>query len=173
MPYDERKLTPLKFLYYVEDDLFRSFLSPAKWTDKSGYIWLNSEVFASASFHVPSSNMCPSIDKCLRAQLTDNLITDELIDISDKLTTLALDIPKDNPRATAQELIDLIMDVLELINTSVILSAASNLRGRHTTLASIVKNKLTLRDEVLRVHSGGGGVRFHYRGSQGFQLLFG
>ena len=92
VPHDERKLTPIKFLYHIEDDLFKSFLSTAKWTDKSGYIWLNSEVFASASFHVPSSNMCPSIDKCLRAQLTDNLITDELIDFTDKLTTLALDI---------------------------------------------------------------------------------
>ena len=54
VPYDERKLTPIKFLYYVEDELLESFLSPAKGTDRSGYIWLNSEVFASASFHVPT-----------------------------------------------------------------------------------------------------------------------
>ena len=78
------------------------------------------------------------MDKGLRAQLADNLVTDELIDISDKLITIALDIPKNNPNATSQEIVDLIMDVLELINTSVILSSASNLRGRHTTLTSIV-----------------------------------
>ena len=117
------------------------------------------------------------MDRCLRAQLTDNLITDELIDMTDKLVAIALDIPKNNPGATAQELIDLLMDILELINTSVILSAASNLRGRHTILASIVKNKLTLRDEVLRVHSGGAGSAFTIevlRGSSFFSAeLFG
>ena len=157
--------------------MLESFLSPAKWTDRSGNLWLNLEVFASASFHVPASNVCPSVDKGLRAQLTDNLITDELIDITDKLTTIALDIPKDNPNATAQEIIDLIMDILELINTSVILSSASNLRGRHSTLTSIVKNKLTLRDEVLRVHTGGAGSAFTkevLRGSSFFSAdLFG
>ena len=137
VPYDERKLTPIKFLYHIEDDLFKSFLSPAKWTDKSGYIWLNSEVFASASFHVPNSNMCPSVDKGLRAQLADNLVTDELMDITDKLFTIALDIRKyskdyvpGNCRSHH--------GCSPLINTSVILSAASNLRGRHTTLTSIV-----------------------------------
>ena len=78
-------------------------------------------------------NMRPSVDKGLRAQLADNLVTDELIDITDKLITIALDIPKNNPNATSQEIVDLIMDVLELINTSILLSSASNLRGRHTT----------------------------------------
>ena len=177
VPYDERKLTPLKFLYHVQDDLLESFLSPARWTDRSGNLWLNSEVFASASFHVSASNVCPSVDRGLRAQLTDNLITDELIDITEKLTTIALDIPKDNPNATAQEIINYIMDMLELINTSVILSSASHLRGRHSTLTSIVKNKLTLRDEVLRVHTGGAGSAFTkevLRGSSFFSAdLFG
>ena len=50
--------------------------------------------FASASFYVPNSNMCPSVDKGLRAQLADNLVTDELMDITDKLFTIALDIRK-------------------------------------------------------------------------------
>ena len=105
--------------------------------------------------------MCPWLDKALRAQLVNNLVTDELIDITDKLITLALDIPNSNPNATPKEIVNLIMDVLELINTSVILSSASNLRGRHTTITSIVKNKLFLRDEVLRAHSGGGGGSLH------------
>ena len=69
------------------------------------------------------------------------------------------------------------MDILKLINTSVILSSASNLRGRHTTLTSIVNNKLILRDEVLRAHSGGSGSNFTkevLRGSSFFSAeLFG
>ena len=92
--------------------------------------------------------MRPSVDMGLRAQLADNLVTDELMDITDKLFTIALDFG-DTPDAMSQEIVDLIMDVLwflreqldirsPLINTSVILSAASNLRGRHTTLTSIV-----------------------------------
>ena len=51
----------------------------------------------------------------------------------------------------------LLVNNLELLITSVIPSAASNLRGRPPFFASIVKDKLTLRDEVLKVHSGGGG----------------
>ena len=160
VPTDEKKLTPIKFLYYTEDELLESFLSPARMTDRSGNLWLNPEVFASASFHVPSSSVCPWLDKGLRAQLVDNLVTDELIDITDKLITIALDIPNTNPNATPKEIVNLIMDVLELINTSVILSSASNLRGRHTTLTSIVKNKLFLRDEVLKAHSGGAGAAY-------------
>ena len=52
------------------------------------------------------------MDKGLRAQLADNLVTDELMDITDKLITIALDIPKNNPNAMSQEIVDLIMDVL-------------------------------------------------------------
>ena len=37
------------------------------------------------------------------------------------------------------------------------LSAASNLRGRHNILAGIVRNKIVLREEVLMAHKGGAG----------------
>ena len=135
VPYDFRNLTPIKFTFHIEDDDLKTFLSPTKWTDKGGYICLSSEVFESASYHVPASNTCPTVDKCLRAQLTDNLITDELIDITEKLVNLGLNIPRNNPGASDDHLIDLLVNNLELIGTSVILSAASNLRGRPTILA--------------------------------------
>ena len=64
----------------------------------------------------------------------------------------------------------LLVNNLELLITSVIPSAASNLRGRPPFFASIVKDKLTLRDEVLKVHTGGGFCS-HQSGSQGIQLL--
>ena len=70
------------------------------------------------------------MDRCLRAQLTDNLITDKLIDITEKLVNLDLNIPRNSPGASDDHLIDLLVNNLELISTSVILSAASNLRGR-------------------------------------------
>ena len=94
-------------------------------------------------------------------QLTDNLITDEFIDATEKLVNLGLNIPKNNPGASDAQLIDLLAENIELISKSVLLSAASNLRGRHTILASIVKNKLTLRDEVLKAHTGGDGFCSH------------
>ena len=117
------------------------------------------------------------MDRFFRDQLTDNLITDEFIDTTEKLVNLGLNIPKNNPGASDDSLIDLLVKNLELISTSVILSAASNLRGRHTILASIVKNKLTLRDEVLKAHNGGAGsahTKEVLRGSSFFSAdLFG
>ena len=98
-PSDAKKLLPIKFMYYIENELLRSFLAPAtKLVDKDSNLWLNPEVFYSAEFHVPSSNSGPWVDRSLRAQLLDNLITDELIDMSIQLIDRALDIPTKNPR---------------------------------------------------------------------------
>ena len=83
------------------------------------------------------------------------LLQTNLLTLLKKFVNLGLNIPRNNRGASDDHLIDLLVNNLELIGTSVILSAASNLRGRHTILASIVKNKLTLRDEVLKVHTGG------------------
>ena len=105
-----RNLTPLKFTYHVDDQDLEAFLSPAKWTDKGGYIRLNSNVFESASYHVPVSNTCPAVDKCLREQLTDNLITDEFIDTTEKLVNLGLNIPKNNPGVSDAQIIDLLVE---------------------------------------------------------------
>ena len=155
-PSDAKKLLPIKFLHYTENDLLKSFLDPAtKLVNKDNYLWLNPEVFQSAEFHNHSSNNGSWIDRSLRAQLLDNLITDELIDMSLQLIDRALDIPTKNPDLQPKDITNLIEETLELLDTSVILSSASNLRGRHTLITSIVKNKLALRDEVLRAHSGG------------------
>ena len=155
-PSDAKKLLPIKFMYYAENELLRSFLAPAtKLVDKDGNLWLNPEVFYSAEFHVSSSNSGSWVDRSLRAQLLDNLITDELIDMSIQLIDRALDIPTKNPNSQPKDITNLIEESLELLDTSIILSSASNLRGRHTLITSIAKNKLALRDEVLKAHSGG------------------
>ena len=88
--------------------------------------------------------------------MTDNLITDEYIDITDNLVKTATNIPKDNPNVDNKFIVELLLEKLALIRKSVLLSAASNLRGRHNILAGIVRNKLVLREEVLAAHKGGG-----------------
>ena len=55
-------------------------------------------------------NACPTVDKCLREQLTDNLITDEFIDTTEKLVNLGLNIPKNNPGVSDAQIIDLLVE---------------------------------------------------------------
>ena len=115
-------------------------------------------VFESSTFSVPKNNMCPVVDKFLTDQLTDNLVTDEYIDITDNLVKSASNIQRDNPRVDSKNIVELLLEKLALIRKSVMLSAASNLRGRHNILAGIVRNKIVLREEVLAAQKGGGGV---------------
>ena len=69
----------------------------------------------------------------------------------------ASNIPTDNPRLDSKFVVELPLDKLALICKSVMLSSASNLRGRHNILVGIVRNKLVLREEVLQAHKGGAG----------------
>ena len=111
------------------------------------------------------------MDKDLRAQLVHNLVTDELMDSTDKLITIALDFPKNNPNAMSQEIVDLIMDVLYSLTHRSFSPLPSNLRGRLTNLSSIVKTKLSLRDEVLRGYSRGVGSAFTIEVSGGYSFF--
>ena len=89
--------------------------------------------------------------------MTDNLVTDEFIDITDNLVKSASNIQRDNPRVDSKYIVELLLEKLALIRKSVMLSAASNLRGRHNILAGTVRNKVVLREEVLLAHKGGAG----------------
>ena len=99
----------------------------------------------------------PTVDKFLKVQLSDNLVTDELIDMTDNLVRSASHIPVDNSALDPAAVNVLLLDKLRLIRNSVLLSSASNLRGRHNILSAIVRNKLCLREEVLQAHWGGAG----------------
>ena len=112
-----------------------------KWTDKTGHIRVNPVVFENSTFALPKANICPVVDKFLRDQLTDNLVTDEFIDTTDNLVKSASNIPTDNPRLDSKFVVELLLDKLALIRKSVMLSSASNLRGRHNILVGIVRNK--------------------------------
>ena len=157
VPADFKNKVPLKFDYFIKDEELKSYLEAPKWTDKTGHIRVNPVVFESSTFALPKSNICPVVDKFLRDQLTDNLVTDEFIDTTDNLVKSASNIPRDNPRVDSKYIVELLLDKLALIRKSVMLSAASNLRGRHNILAGIVRNKLVLREEVLLAHKGGAG----------------
>ena len=154
---DFKNKVPLKFDFFIRDEELKMYLSAPKLTDKNGCNKVNPVVFENSSFSVPKSNICPVVDKFLRDQLTDNLVTDEYIDITDNLVKTASNIPKDNPRVDSKYIVELLLEKLVLIRKSVMLSAASNLRGRHNILAGIVRNKIVLREEVLAAQKGGAG----------------
>ena len=86
------------------------YLSAPKLTDKNGCIRVNPVVFENSSFSVPKSNICPVVDKFLRDQLTDNLVTDEYTDITDNLVKTASNIPKDNPRIDSKYIVELLLE---------------------------------------------------------------
>ena len=157
VPADSKHKVPLKFDYHINDTELKTYLEAPKMLDNKGYIRVNPVVFESSSFALSKSNHCPTVDKFLREQLADNLITDEFIDTTDNLVKSASHIPTDNPRLDSKAVVDLLLDKLNLIRKSVLLSSASNLRGRHNILSGTVRNKLVLREEVLRLHRGRAG----------------
>ena len=158
VPGDFKNKVPIKFDYHIKDTELKTYLEAPKMSDNKGHIRVNPVVFESSSFALPKSNQCPTVDKFLKEQLTDNLITDEFIDTTDNLVKSASHIPTDNPGLDKNAVNALLIDKLNLIRKSVLLSSASNLRGRHNILSGIVRNKLALREEVLRAHRGGLGL---------------
>ena len=161
VPGDFKTHIPLKFAYHVPSEDLKTYLSAPRLTEKNGSIRVNPVVFEHASFPLSKSNICPVVDKFLRDQLTNNLITDEYINITDNLVKIATNIPKANPNVDNKFIVELLLEKLALIRKSVLLLAASNLRGRHNILAGIVRNKLVLREEVLAAHKVGGGFCSH------------
>ena len=157
VPGDFKHKVPIKFDFHIKDPELRAYLEAPKMADNKGLIRVNPVVFESSSFALPKGNLCPTVDKFLKEQLTDNLITDEFIDTTDNLVKAASHIPTDNPGLDKTAVVALLVDKRNLIRKSVLLSSASNLRGRHNILSGIVRNKLALREEVLRAHKGGAG----------------
>ena len=117
-------------------------------------------------------NMRPSVDKGLRAQLADNLVTDELMDITDKLFTNSIRHSEIFQMLCPRKIVALIMNVLHLLTHRSFSPLLVTYGGVTRLSPASFKNKLTLRDEVLIVHSGGAGSVFTIE-VQGFQLLRG
>ena len=157
VPADFKHKLPLKFDFHIKDPELKTYLEAPRMTDNKGSIRVNPVVFESSSFALSKNHFCPIVDKFLKDQLTDNLITDEFIDMTDNLVRSASHIPTDNPGLDTSAVNALLIDKLNLIRKSVLLSSANNLRGRHNILSGIVRNKLVLREEVLRAHWGGAG----------------
>ena len=158
VPEDFKHKLPIKFDYHIQSPELKSYLETTKMLDTKGNIRVNPVVFQNSTFALAKNHFGPTVDKFLKVQLTDNLVTDEFIDMTENLVRSASHIPSDNAGLDPSAVNALLLDKLKLIRNSVLLSSANNLRGRHNIL-SIVRNKLFLREEVLRAHWGGGRFR--------------
>lgn len=112
------------------------------------------------SIKIPKNHAAPLADYLFKQNLLDNLITDTLIERTDDLVNLALKFPKENYNMGYKDIIESLLTQLSMIQKTNTLSAASNLRSHHGILASICKNKLILREEVLAASKGGSGSAF-------------
>ena len=160
VPEDFKHKLPIKFEYHVQSPELKTYLETTKMLDTKGHIRVNPVVFENSSFALAKNHFGPTVDRFLKIHLTDNLITDEFIDMTENLVRSASHIPSDNAGLDPSAVNALLMDKLRLIRNSVLLSSANNLRGRHNILSSIVRNKLFLRRSFAGP-LGGGGVRQH------------
>ena len=91
----------------------------------------------------------------IKEELTDNLVTDEFIDINEKLITSSLDLIQSNSENLSDaDMLKRLEAKLITIQKTNTLSGASNLRGRHSILATYTFNKMSCREEVLADHNG-------------------
>ena len=157
VPEGSQNRVPVKFEYHVQDPELKAFLNTTRIMDSKGNLRLNPAVFSDNSYSLPKYHFGPTVDKMLRVQLSDILVTDELVDVTDSLVTSAARIPIDNATLDPAAINILLLEKLRLIRNSILLSSASNLRARHNILSAIVRNKLWLREEVLQAHWGGAG----------------
>ena len=150
---------PLKFKFSCNDKRLENFLTLTnKVTDKSNKVKLSPKVFSSPSYDLPKGNVGPAIDVFLREELTDNLITDEFIDINERfLNDVTTAITENTSGLSDTQLLAQIKPKLELIRKTNTLASASNLRGRSSILSTLVFNKTALRNEVLDNFTGGSG----------------
>ena len=153
-----KEKTPHKFQYKASDEALASYLDSSKMTDKHSNVILDASIFDKASFSLPKSHMGPTLDSFLKEELADNLITDEFIDATDTMLNKAINLPSDNPDGLSDsEILESLVGMLKNISKINKLSSASNLRGRHSIMATITKNKRSMREEVLESHFGGSG----------------
>ena len=132
-----------------------NYLSVKKFTDKNDNIKVNQVLFEKATLKIFKNHAATKADSLFKINLCDNLVTDEFIDTTDKLLTLAIDFPKKNPNMPHKDIIESLVSQMKLIQKTNKLSSASNLSGRHGILAGIIKNKVVMREEVLAGLKGG------------------
>ena len=117
-------------------------------------------LFEKATLKIFKNHAATIADSLFKINLCDNLITDEFIDTTDKLLTLAIDFPKKNPNMPRKDITESLVSQMKLIQKTTKLSSASNVRGQHGILAGIIKNRTVMRDEVLASLKGGAGSEF-------------
>ena len=174
VPEKSKHKIPIKFAYKAENKDLEHFLDNTISVSQNT-VWLDSSAFESPSYKFPSTHLGTAFDQMIKEELSDNLVTDEFIDINEKLITSSLDlIQTNNENLSDADMIKRLEAKLITIQKTNTLSGASNLRGRHSILATYTFNKMSCREEVLADHNGLEYTKELLRGSSLFHSdLFG
>ena len=154
VPEAYKKKIPLPLAAKAESKFLEDFLHAGR-MDSNNQINLNTLVFDKSQYKLPKSHLGPINDAFIREQLLDNLITDEVLELTDTLLGLTLDeVANNSSGLSAKDLLDNTVSNLNYVRKVNTLGSQCNLRGRHSTLALYTKNKIALREEVLQDFSG-------------------
>ena len=174
VPEKSKHKVPIKFAFKAEKKDLENFLDNTM-SISQNTVRLDSSAFETPSYKFPSTHLGTAFDHMIKEELTDNLVTDEFIDINEKLITSSLDLIQSNSENLSDaDMLKRLEAKLITIQKTNTLSGASNLRGRHSILATYTFNKMSCREEVLADHNGPEHTKELLRGSSLFHSdLFG
>ena len=68
-----------------------------------------------ATIQIAKAHATPIADSFFKNNLSDNFVTDDFIDITDKLLALAIEFPKKNPNMSHNDIIESLVSQMQLI----------------------------------------------------------
>ena len=161
VPEDAKKGNPSAFSTYYGSQPLRDFFKAPKWNHgTTRKVELDSTIFPEACYSWPKDNVAPQIDKFLRQEISENLVTDEFLDIAKRLADQLQDLIARVPAQVDPALIASTKAKTDLLADVIKLASASNLRGRNSILSTFVFNKYNARCEILDNHKGGSGYEY-------------
>ena len=148
------KGNPDKLQTAYEDSFLEEFLQAPKLADKNKII-LPTIAFQSSEYSIGQHNPGPDLDFMLRGCIHENFVTDEVLGmVSGLLSWLTYHVAHNAEGIPADLLIKQFKDRLSLISDMTQIASQSNLRARNEVLATWAKNKVSLRDQVLKDSAG-------------------
>ena len=148
------KGNPDKLQTAYEDSFLEEFLQAPMFADKNK-IMLPTIAFQSSEYNIDQLNPGPALDFMLRGCIHENFVTDEVISMVNRLLSwLTYHVTHNAEGIPANILLKQFKDRLSLISDMTQIASQSNLRARNEILATWAKNKVSLRDKVLKDSSG-------------------
>ena len=148
------KGNPDKLQTACEDSFLEEFLQAPKLSDKNK-ILLPTIAFHSSEYNIAQHNPGPDLDLMLRGCIHENFVTDEVISmVSGLLSWLTYHVTHNAEGIPAEVLLKQFKDRLSLISDMTQIASQSNLRARNEVLATWAKNKVSLREQVLKDSAG-------------------